>query len=326
MIANRLNILITGGLGFIGSNLAIRLIKEGHKVTIVDNLFDAYGGNKFNLKDFEDKCKIFLDDIRNENSIKDFVKNKDVIFNLAGQIGHQRSMLKPFEDLDINVKAQLNLLEAVRKIAPEVHIIYTSTRQIYGKPNYLPVDELHNINPVDINGINKFTSEKYHELYNKIFNIKSTILRLTNTFGPRMRIKDANQTFVGYWIRNSIINQPISIYGDGKQIRDFNYVDDVVDALLMCINNKKIFGKTINIGSEDSFTLKELANQIKEIIPNLEINYIPFPKEKKLIDIGNYYSNISLARQLLMWEPVTDLKQGLNKTLDFYLRYYKNYI
>ncbi len=326
MNPKKLDILITGGLGFIGSNLAIKLIGEGHKVTIIDSLIDGYGGNIYNLKNFENKCNINISDIRDENSIKYLVKDKDVIFNLAAQIGHQRSMINPIQDLEINVRSQLNLLESIRKFSPHSQVVFTSTRQIYGKPQYLPVDEKHPINPVDINGINKFAAEQYHLLYYKIYGIKSTILRLTNTYGPRMRIKDSQQTFIGFWIKKILLGEAIPIYGEGDQIRDFNYVDDVVEALISCINQDKAYGKTINIGSRTNLTLKELGNELKKINSNVKVEFIPFPKENKKIDIGNYFSNIELSKEILNWAPEIKLNDGLKKTINFYKKNLGNYL
>ena len=235
-------------------------------------------------------------------------------------------MINPIQDLEINVRSQLNLLESIRKFAPDSQVVFTSTRQIYGKPQYLPVDEKHPINPVDINGINKFAAEQYHLLYYKIYGIKSTILRLTNTYGPRMRIKDSQQTFIGFWIKKILLGEAIPIYGEGDQIRDFNFVDDVVEALISCINQDKAYGKTINIGSRTNLTLKELGNELKKIDSNVKVEFIPFPKENKKIDIGNYYSNIDLSKEILNWSPEIKLNKGLKKTINFYKKNLENYL
>ena len=209
-------ILITGGMGFIGSNLARRLIELGNEITIVDSLIAEYGGNLRNLHDLRDEIRINLSDIRDEFSMKEIIKDKDYLFNLAGQTSHLDSMENPFVDLDINAKAQLSILEACRKNNPEIRVVFASTRQIYGKPNYLPVDENHPLNPVDVNGVNKIAGEQYHLLYNKVYGIATSVLRLTNTYGPRMRIKDARQTFLGIWIRNLLEGKPIQVYGNGQ--------------------------------------------------------------------------------------------------------------
>ena len=199
--------------------------------------------------------------------MKEIIKNKDYLFNLAGQTSHLDSMENPFVDLDINAKAQLSILEACRKNNPEIRVVFASTRQIYGKPNYLPVDENHPLNPVDVNGVNKIAGEQYHLLYNKVYGIATSVLRLTNTYGPRMRIKDARQTFLGIWIRNLLEGKPIQVYGDGKQRRDYNFVDDVIDALLLSATSEDAIGKAFNLGGPDPLSLKETAklmcNQIE---------------------------------------------------------------
>ncbi|MEC7542860.1 MAG: GDP-mannose 4,6-dehydratase, partial [Verrucomicrobiota bacterium] len=195
-------VLITGGMGFIGSNLARRLIKYDNQVTVVDSLIPEYGGNVRNLYDLQDQVTINLSDVRDPFSINELIKDQNYLFNLAGQTSHLDSMENPFTDLDINAKAQLSILEACRKNNPDIRIVFASTRQIYGKPQYLPVDEKHALHPADVNGVNKIAGESYHILYNEVYGIASSVLRLTNTYGPRMRIKDARQTFLGIWIRN----------------------------------------------------------------------------------------------------------------------------
>ena len=223
-------ILITGGLGFIGSNLARRLVVHGNTITVVDSLIPEYGGNFRNLHDVQDKITVSRSDVRDVGAINDLIKGHDFLFNLAGQTSHLDSMHDPITDLDINAKAQLSILEACRKYNPDIRIVFASTRQIYGKPKYLPVDEKHPRHPVDVNGINKIAGEQYHILYQEVYGIASSVLRLTNTYGPRMRIKDARQTFLGIWIRNLLEGKPVQVFGDGKQRRDYNYVEDVLDA------------------------------------------------------------------------------------------------
>ena len=237
------NILITGGLGFIGSNLAKRLVSLGAKVTLVDSLIPEYGGNLFNITGIKNRVRVNISDIRDEFSLRYLVQGQDYIFNLAGQTSHLDSMNDPYTDLDINARAQLTLLETCRKYNSNVKIIFASTRQIYGKPDYLPVDEKHPVRPVDVNGINKVAGEWYHILYNNVYGIRSCALRLTNTYGPGMRIKDARQTFLGIWIRLLIEGKPIEIW-EGQQLRDFNYIDDVVDAFLIALKVSRLKGRS----------------------------------------------------------------------------------
>ena len=241
------HVLITGGLGFIGSNLGIRLLEEGASVTLVDSLIPEYGGNPANIRGYESRLKVNISDVRDPHSMKTLVKGHDFLFNLAGQTSHMDSMADPYTDLDINCKAQLSILEACRNANPGIRIVFAGTRQIYGKPDYLPVDENHPVRPVDVNGINKMAGEWYHILYNNVYGIRACSLRLTNTIGPRMRIKDARQTFLGVWIRQVLTGKPFEVWG-GEQLRDFTYVDDCVDAMMRAALHEEAFGQIFNIG------------------------------------------------------------------------------
>jgi UDP-glucose 4-epimerase len=321
-----LNCLITGGLGFIGSNLARRLVDCQHHVTVIDSLIPQYGGNIFNISGFNEAINVNISDVRDQFSIRHLLQGVDVVFNLAGQTSHADSMKDPFSDLDINAKAQLSLLEAVREVAPNAVVVFASTRQIYGRPQYLPVDEQHPIRPVDVNGVNKVAGEQFHLLYHDVYGIKTTALRLTNTYGPCMRIKDSRQTFLGVWIKNLLNGDPILVFGDGKQLRDFNYVDDVVDALIKASMTPSCFGHAFNLGSSEVINLSDLATMLTDMIPNSSWQLVPFPPERKVIDIGDYYSNYSLAHQLLDWTPAISLETGLRKTFDFYHSHFSHYL
>src|SRR6516162_9113324 len=230
--------LITGGLGFIGSNLARQLVELGAQVTLVDSLVPEYGGNLANVTGIEDRVRVNISDVRDEHSMRYLVQGQDYLFNLAGQTSHADSMANPYTDLEINCRAQLSILEACRKNNPSIKVVFASTRQIYGKPRYLPVDEEHLLHPVDVNGVNKIAGEQYHILYNEVYGIRACALRLTNTFGPRMRVKDARQTFLGIWIRLLVEGRPLEVWG-GSQIRDLTYIDDVVDALILAAVNDR---------------------------------------------------------------------------------------
>jgi len=319
------SILITGGLGFIGSNLAQRLVDMGAHVTLVDSLIPEYGGNQWNVESIKDKVRINISDVRDEHSMKYLVQGQDYLFNLAGQTSHADSMNDPYTDLEINAKAQLSILEACRKYNPEIKIVFASTRQMYGVPQYLPVDERHPIAPVDVNGINKMAGEWYHLVYNNVYGIRASVLRLTNTYGPCMRVKDARQTFLGIWIRRLIEGKPILVFGDGKQIRDFNYVDDAVDAFLLAAESEDANGEIYNLGANDPINLKDTAELIIKINGSGSYEIVPFPKERKVIDIGDYYADYRKIRSRLGWKPATSLKMGLKKTLAFYHRYYEHY-
>lgn len=319
------DILITGGLGFIGSNLAIRLVSLDARVTLVDSLIPEYGGNTCNIEPVKDRVRVNIADVRDEYSMNHLVRDRDYLFNLAGQTSHTDSMLNPYVDLDINCRAQLSILEACRKYNPEIKIVFASTRQIYGKPDYLPVDERHPLHPMDVNGINKMAGEWYHILYNNVYGVRAVSLRLTNTYGPRMRVKDARQTFLGIWIRRLIEGAPIEVFGDGKQLRDFNYVDDVVDAMLLSAADDASNGQIYNLGSREVISLKDLAELMVRVNGGGEFRIVPFPPERKVIDIGDYCANFDKIQQMLGWAPKVPLAEGLSKTLDFYRRYSNYY-
>ena len=317
--------LITGGLGFIGSNLAKRLVAQGARVTLVDSLIPEYGGNLFNIFDVRDQVVVNVSDVRDPFAMAYLVHGQDILFNLAGQTSHLDSMTDPQTDLAINAGAQLSILEACRKANPGIKIVFASTRQLYGKPDYLPVDEGHPIRPVDVNGINKWAGEWYHLLYNKIYGIRTSALRLTNTYGPRMRVKDARQTFLGIWVRRLIEGKPIQVFGDGRQLRDFNYVDDCVEALLLAGASEAANGRIFNLGSGEVISLRELAELLVGLRQGNTFEMVPFPSERAAIDIGDYYSDFSLIRQDLGWAPKIGLYEGLQRTVAYYQEHHAHY-
>jgi UDP-glucose 4-epimerase len=319
------SILITGGLGFIGSNLARALVEQGANVTLVDSLIPLYGGNIFNIDDIRDKVTVNVCDVRDSFAMAYLLQGKDFLFNLAGQTSHMDSMSDPQTDLDINANAQLSILEACRKVNPAIKIVFASTRQLYGKPDYLPVDEKHPIRPVDVNGINKLAGEWYHLLYNNVYGIRACALRLTNTYGPGMRVKDARQTFLGIWVRLLIEGKPIKVFGDGLQLRDFNYVDDCVEALLLAGASDIANGKVFNLGSAEVVGLKALAEMMIDLGYGGAFELIAFPPERKAIDIGDYYSDFSLITKELGWQPKVNLKEGLIRSIDYYQKNYRHY-
>lgn len=312
------NVLITGGLGFIGSNLARHLVEFKANVTLVDSLIDDYGGNLYNINDIEDKVRVNIADVRDESSMRYLVRNQDYLFNLAGQVSHIDSMRHPYTDLEINCRSQLSILEACRKLNPEIRIVFAGTRQQYGKPDYLPVDEKHLIHPTDVNGINKMAGEWYHIVYNNVYGIRATSLRLTNTYGPRLLMKHNRQGFIGWFIRQAIDDEEIKIFGDGKQMRDFNYVADVVEAFLMVAVNEKADGEVFNLGDSNPTSLLDFVTILLDITGTGSFKIVPFPEEKKKIDIGDYYGNYDKITKTIGWEPTTLLREGLEKTVAFY--------
>lgn len=318
-------ILITGGLGFIGSSLARRLVEAGARVTIVDSLIPEYGGNLFNVADFEDRVRINIADVRDSHAMAYLIAGKHFLFNLAGQTSHRDSMIDPFTDLDINATSQLAILEACRKHNREVRVVFASTRQIYGKPEYLPVDEKHPIHPVDVNGINKLAGELYHLLYNNVYGVRSCALRLTNTYGPGMRVRDARQTFLGIWIRNLLEGIPIHVFGDGRQLRDFTYVDDAVNAFLLAARDPRAAGEVFNLGGLERVDLGSLASRLVSLDANGRCELVPFPPDREVIDIGDYYADFSKAHAVLGWSPQVPLAEGLARSVEFYRRHREQY-
>lgn len=319
-------VLITGGLGFIGSHLAARCVAEGAVVSIVDSMIPQYGGNLFNIRELKDWVNVNISDIRDVHSLQYLVQKQNVLFNLAGQTSHMDSMADPYTDLDINAKAQLALLETCRQHNPDIKIVFASTRQIYGKPDYLPVDEKHLLRPVDVNGVNKMAGEWYHILYNNVYGIRSCALRLTNTYGPHMRVKDARQTFLGVWVRLLVEKKPFEVWG-GEQLRDYNYVDDVVEAFVRAATDENADGKIFNLGDDQVYSLADTARIVIEANCGVgEYSVKTFPDDRKKIDIGDYYSDYSYIERELNWKPKTELEIGIEKTLAFYKKYLKHYV
>jgi UDP-glucose 4-epimerase len=319
------DVLITGGLGFVGSALARRLVALGAKVTLVDSLIPEYGGNLFNVRDIRDRVTVDLTDVRDAAAMATLIKKRQFLFNLAGQTSHLDSMTDPLTDLNINAAAQLQILEACRLHNRDLKIVFASTRQVYGRPKRLPVDENHPVSPVDVNGINKLAGEWYHLLYNDIYGIRACALRLTNTYGPGMRVRDARQTFLGIWIRHLIEKKPIQVFGTGGQRRDFNFVSDVVDALLRAAASDQSAGQIFNLGHSEHVDLKELAELLIRINGSGRYELIPFPEDRKTIDIGDYYANFDKIRRVLGWSPQVPVETGLSKTLEYYREHHAHY-
>jgi UDP-glucose 4-epimerase len=317
--------MITGGLGFIGSNLARRLVELGAKVLLIDSLVPDYGGNPFNIHDIQDKVQVNIADMRDGHSMRYLVRGQDYIFNLAGQVSHIDSMTDPFTDMEINVRAQLAFLEACRYNNPEAKIVFASTRQIYGKPDYLPLDEQHPLHPPDINGVNKMAGEWYHIVYHRAYSLRTTSLRLTNTYGPGQLMKHNRQGFIGWFIRQATLGEEIQIFGDGQQRRDLNFVADVVDAFLRAATSDASDGQVFNLGSDEPITLRALAELLIELTGCGSYSLIPFPPERQRIDIGDVYCAYTHIWEQLGWRPTTSLPEGLTRTIQYYRRYGQDY-
>jgi UDP-glucose 4-epimerase len=318
-------VVVTGGLGFVGSALAARLVALGSEVLLIDSLNPSYGGNRFNIAPIASRVRVEIADIRDTARVKPLLPGCDFLFNLAGQTSHLDSMHDPVTDLEINCLAQLTLLEACRAVCPDTVVVFASTRQIYGRPDYLPVDEKHPLHPVDVNGVNKMAGEAYHILYHDVYGMKATALRLTNTYGPRMRIKDARQTFVGVWLKQVLEGQVFEVWG-GAQKRDFTYVDDAVDAFLLAALTPATKGKIFNLGGERPVSLDELAELLVAANGGGRFARHEFPAERKRIDIGDYYADDSLFRAVTGWQRAVPLEEGLKRSLAYFREHRMHYV
>jgi nucleoside-diphosphate-sugar epimerase len=310
-------VLITGGLGFLGSNLAIKLVRQGARVTILDSLIPQFGGTFENIASVRDQVAVNISDMRDANSLDILVRDQDYIFNLAGQVSHGDSMRDPQLDLGVNCVSTMNLVESCRKHNPQARLLYTSTRQVYGRPQSLPVGEDHPTLPIDVNGINKLAAEYYHLLYHSTYGVRSTVLRMTNTFGPRQQIRSNRQGFATIFLRLALRGETISLFGGGGQLRDFNYVDDVVNAMLLAINSDACLGKCFNLGSSRPYSLIEFVDVLQKFCA-FKVESIPFPEDRRIIDIGDYYGDFSRFARATGWQPRIELEEGLERTVAFY--------
>ena len=318
--------LVTGGLGFIGSNLAKRLLELGADVTIVDSLIPEYGGNPYNVREIEDRVHINYSDMRDPWSIRYLVQGQDFIFNLAGQVSHIDSMRDPQTDLDINCKSQLSLLEACRENNSDARVVFAASRQQYGRPQFVPVTEEHPQIPVDVNGINLVAGEHYHLLYNDVYGIRAASLRLTNTFGPHLLMKHDRQGFITTFIRLALEGQTIKVFGDGSQLRDFTYVSDAVDAFLGTAVTNETYGHALNVGGIEPVSLADVARLCQELAGlGGEVELTPWPPDRKKIDIGSIYVDHTRLTELTGWEPRVGLREGLAETLAFYREHGEHY-
>jgi len=318
-------VLVTGGLGFVGSNLCRALADLGARVVAVDSLLPDYGGNLANLEGYEDRVRINIADVRG-HGMEYLVKGQELLFNLAGQVSHVDSMNDPFTDLEINCRSQLWILEAVRRGNPDLKVVYAGTRQIYGRPQRLPVDETHPLQPTDVNGINKISGEFYHLLYHSVHGIRACSLRMTNTYGPRQLIRHARQGFIGWFVRQALLGEEIAVFGDGTQRRDFDYVDDAVDAFLRAGADPAADGQVFNLGGSAPINLLDLAKLLVELAGRGSWRLEPFPDERKRIDIGDFHADSSRIRQALGWQPTTPLREGLQRTLAYYEAHREAYL
>jgi len=319
-------VMVTGGLGFIGSNLARQLVDLGADVLLVDSLIPDYGGNLFNVDGIADKLTVNVADVRQASTMNYLVRDREVIFNLAGQVSHIDSLKDPHTDLDINCRSQLTLLEACRHNNPRAKVVYAGTRQVYGRPDFLPVSEQHLVRPTDVNGINKAAGEYYHLVYNNVFGVRACSLRLTNVYGPRQLVRHNRQGFIGWFIRLAVEGGEIQIFGDGSQLRDFVFVDDAADAFLRAGADDACNGEVFNVGGDAPISHLALTTLLVEIAGHGSVRFVDWPAEKKAIDIGSFYSSSSKFTAVTGWQPRVELADGLAQTIAFYKAHLSRYV
>ena len=319
-------VMITGGLGFIGSNLAIHLAGLGADVLLVDSLIPGSGGNLYNIEPVKDRVRLNVADVRQSSTMNFLVRGQDVIFNLAGQVSHIDSMRDPHNDLEVNCRAQLTLLEACRHHNPGAKVVYAGTRQVYGRPQSLPVTEAHLVRPADVNGINKVAGEYYHLLYSNVFGVRACSLRLTNVYGPRQLIRHNRQGFIGWFVRLALDGGEIQVFGDGSQVRDFVHVDDVCDAFLRAGASDAVNGEVFNVGGAEQWTHADLVKLLVSLAGGATFRFVEWPPEKKVIDIGSFYADSTKFRTATGWAPALGLREGLSGTLAYYRTHYDAYV
>jgi UDP-glucose 4-epimerase len=319
-------VLVTGGLGFIGSNLAIRLVQLGASVTIVDSCIEGCGGNLLNIAPVSRDVRVAQCDISNAAGMRPLLKGIDVVFNLAGEISHSHSMEYPDRDLEINLRSQMLFLRECSERIPGVRIVYAGTRQVYGRPEYLPVDESHPVAPVDYNGVSKHAAAEYHLMLTRAGLLDAAVMRLTNTYGPRLAVNVPCQGVLSVFFMRLLLGLPLEIFGDGGQLRDPVYVDDVVDAMLRAGAAEKLQSRVFNVGGPAALPLGEIGGILSRLAGTPQPMYRPFPREARRIDIGSFFADSSRIRRELEWQPHTSLEHGAALTLRYFQQHLHDYL
>lgn len=304
-------------MGFIGSNVAIRLVDEGAHVTVVDAEHPRHGANPHNLDPRDDDVTVIRADVGAPEA-RAAAAEADIVFNLAGQVSHVDSMNDPVFDLDVNTRGHIALLETLRADNPGCVVVFTSTRQLFGKPRYLPVDEDHPVAPVDVNGITKHATELFHLLYSELYGVQSVVVRLTNVYGPRQRLRDDFQGFLPIFVRRALLGETLTVFGEGEQRRDCLYVDDVVDCLLRAGTTAEAHGELFNVGNDENLSVREIADAVVAAAGAGAVESVPWPADRDMIDIGSYFGDSSKAKRVLGWTPQTTFAEGISRTIEFY--------
>jgi UDP-glucose 4-epimerase len=318
-------VLITGGLGFIGSNLALRLANLGARVTLLDAMLDDHGGNLFNIRDVKERVAINFSDIRDESSLKFLIRGTDFVFHLAGQNDHVLSLTNPFLDIDINIKGTANLLEACRRHNPQVRLIYSGTRGEYGPAMMLPVNEDQAVHPRGIYELSSLTAQQLFQIYHDNHGVRSVTLRLTNTFGERAQMRHDRFGVANWFIRQALDGQTIRVFGDGSYLRDFVYVGDVVEAMLLCAVTEEAYGEVLNVGNNRAYSFRELAETIVREVDGSRWELAPFSPERGALEPGDFCSDIRKIRRIVGWSPRVCLEEGVRRTVAYYREHREHY-
>jgi UDP-glucose 4-epimerase len=319
------SVLITGGLGMLGSTIATKLVKLGANVTVLDALLPGHGGNKFNVNDVLDHIEIVIGDIRDKELVETVVDNKDIIFNLAAQVNYTESVKNPYLDLDINCNGHLNILEACRKSTVKPLVIFSSSRMVYGKTKEILIDESHETNPLMPYAIHKLTGEKYHLMYWKDFGVPCMIVRIANPYGPRQQMEHSGYGILNWFIKLAMSNNEIQIFGTGEQMRDYVYVEDICNAMIKLAEKDNHYGNIFNLGSGEGTSFKEMVNTIVDVVGRGSIQYVDWPQNYSNVETGDYISNIEKLKSYIDWFPDFNLRTGIAKTFEYYVQYKKNY-
>jgi UDP-glucose 4-epimerase len=318
--------LVIGGLGFIGSHLAARLLELDAEVRILDSAIPGGGANEHNVRAIAERVQIIRGDLRDAERTDAALKDCDVVFNLAGQTSHVGSMQDPQADLDLNCRAQLAFLEVCRRSSPDARVVYAGSRQPYGEPLFLPVTEEHPLRAVDVNGIHLAAAEAYHLLYHRAYGLPTVSLRLTNIYGPHVSLRGSGG-FVAAFVRRALEGEPISVFGDGAQVRDYVYVSDAVDAFLAAGADEAVVGEAMNVGGTERASILELAELCQRLAgSNAAVRLEPWPEDQRRIALGSIYLDSSRFSRATGWEATVSLADGLRRTIDFYREHFSHYV
>lgn len=319
------HVLITGGLGFLGSNLAIQLVGLGAQVTLLDAMLDDHGGNLFNVAPIQDRVTINFSDVRDEGSLKYLVRGKDYVFHLAGQNDHVLSLTNPFPDIDINIKGSAILLETCRRVNPGARLVYSGTRGEYGRAVMLPVGEDQPMHPRGIYELSSLTAQQLFQIYHDNHGVPSVTLRLTNIYGERAQMKHSRFGVANWFIRLAVEDETIPVFGDGSLLRDFVYVQDAVDAMLHCAATEAAYGQVFNVGNNRASSFRELAETVVRVAGSGRWEFAPFSPERAAQEPGDFCSDIRKIGRVVGWQPTTSLEDGIRQTVDYYRQYKAHY-